>query len=154
MLTAPYWITAAITAVTVIACVFVHYEALHAISDLMPRPIKDHRSRIGVVVLCLLLVHVAEIWLFGLTYYGLLQIDDFGSLVNMDPVTLFDCVYYSAVVFTTLGFGDVIPVGPIRFLTGMEAVAGLTFITWSASYTIMDMMQTWDSARRHRDDDD
>jgi hypothetical protein len=46
-------------------------------------------------------------------------------------------------VFTTLGFGDILPEGPIRFMTGVEAVSGLTFITWSASFTFLEMLKTW-----------
>ena len=153
MLPSPYWITAAVTGATVIACVFIHYEALHWISDLIPTPKKNHRVRVAFLIVCLLIVHSIEIWIFGLAYYGLLHFDGFGILVNMQDVTIFNCVYYSAVVFTTLGFGDIVPEGPIRLLTGTEAAAGLTFITWSASYTIVNMMRTWDDARSGRDED-
>ena len=31
----------------------------------------------------------------------------------------------------------------LRFITGTEAIAGLTFITWSASYTFMEMLKIW-----------
>jgi len=31
----------------------------------------------------------------------------------------------------------------LRFMTGTEAIAGLTFITWSASYTFMEMLKIW-----------
>ena len=31
-------------------------------------------------------------------------------------------------------------IGPIRFVTGTESIAGLTLITWSASFTFMEMM--------------
>ena len=152
MLPLTYWITVGVTGLSVIACVILHYEALHLVSDFLPTPKRNHRVRVTFLIVCLLLVHIAEIWIFGLANYALLQFDGFGQLLNMDTVTVFDCVYYSAVVFTTLGFGDIVPQGPIRFLTGTEAAAGLTFITWSASYTILDMMRTWDDARSTRDD--
>ena len=28
-------------------------------------------------------------------------------------------------------------------MTGVEAVSGLTFITWSASFTFLEMLKTW-----------
>jgi len=37
---------------------------------------------------------------------------------------LFDLIYFSAVTFTTALFGDLVPVGPIRFLAGTEALTG------------------------------
>jgi hypothetical protein len=39
--------------------------------------------------------------------------------------------------------GEIVPVGPIRFLTGMEAVGGLLLITWSASFTFIEMQRYW-----------
>lgn len=55
----------------------------------------------------------------------------------------FDFVYYSAMVYTTVGFGDLIPAGPIRMMTGTEALAGLALITWSASFTYLQMQRVW-----------
>ena len=39
------------------------------------------------------------------------------------------------VIPLSLGLGDVWPHGPIRLLTGIEALNGLILIAWSASYT-------------------
>lgn len=143
MLPSPFWIVIAVTITAVILCVVLHYEALRMISDLLPTPRHQHRRRIVFLILCLMLVHCVEIWVFGFAYFGLLQYQQFGILVGMTDLSFFNCIYYSAIVFSTLGFGDLVPEGPIRFLTGMEAIAGLTFITWSASFTIVDMMNTW-----------
>ncbi|MCA9451483.1 MAG: two pore domain potassium channel family protein, partial [Nitrospira sp.] len=49
------------------------------------------------------------------------------------------CVYYSFVTHTTLGFGDLIPTGPLRFLTGIESLTGLVLITWTASCIYLQM---------------
>ena len=67
-------------------------------------------------------------------------------MVGVTQMGILDCVYYSASVFTTLGFGDIVPLGPIRFMTGTEALSGLTFITWSASFTFLEMLKTWNHA--------
>lgn len=144
MLPAPYWIVAAVTIVAVVVCVSLHYEALKVISNFLPTPKRQHRRRVVFLILCLMVVHCIEIWIFGLANYALLQFDGFGTLIGMEDISVFDSIYYSAIVFSTLGFGDLVPEGPIRFLTGMEAIAGLTFITWSASFTIVDMMNFWD----------
>jgi hypothetical protein len=49
----------------------------------------------------------------------------------------------SAMTYTTVGFGDVVPVGAIRFVAGLEALTGLVMITWSASYTFLEMQRDW-----------
>jgi len=146
-LTDEHWITVGVTIAAVILCVFMHYEVLRGVSDWLPTPSHHRRRRIAYIMICILLLHVAEIWVFGFVYYGLLQFDGFGFLEGMDRVMLYDCVYYSAVVFSTLGFGDIIPHGSLRFVTGMESIAGLTFITWSASYTFVTMDRSWSEGR-------
>ena len=57
-----------------------------------------------------------------------------------------DCVYFSFTTFTTLGFGDIHPLGPIRFLTGIEALTGLVLITWTASFLFLEMQRHWDGS--------
>ena len=45
--------------------------------------------------------------------------------------------------FTTLGFGDITPMGAIRILCGTEALVGLSLITWSASLAFLEMQRDW-----------
>ena len=143
MLPLPYWITVLTTIIAVVVSVIVHYEGLRFLSDKLPMPQHHHRRRIILLILCLMLLHSIEIWIFGLNYFWLQQLEGFGAFVDIEHLGVFDCVYYSASVFTTLGFGDIVTEGPIRFMTGVEAVSGLTFITWSASFTFLEMLKTW-----------
>lgn len=41
-----------------------------------------------------------------------------------------------------LVFGDIVPTGPMRFVTGTEAICGLALITWSASFTFLVMQRS------------
>ena len=91
------------------------------------------------MVLGILMLHMMEIWIFAGAYLVLLLEGDFGGLTGLPGDGFLDLVYYSATVFTTLGFGDIVPYGPIRFVTGTQSVAGLTLITWSASFTFVEM---------------
>lgn len=147
MMSSGYWVTTLVTAAAVIACVVLHYETLRFISKRLPLPNDRHRSRIVTLILSLLALHIAEIWIFGSGYFLLLSFGDNGALSGNGAMSLLDCVYYSATVFTTLGFGDIIPSGAIRFMTGTESIAGLTFITWSASFTFLVMQKSWDFTR-------
>ena len=67
-----------------------------------------------------------------------------GSILGEHGVeNLFDAVYLSATTFTTLGFGDLAPIGAIRLVSGMEALIGFLLITWSASFTFLEMSRLW-----------
>lgn len=141
--TVPHWTVVVATGVLVALAVLVHYEALGWLTSLLRRLQIRRRPRILLLIYSILALHIFEIWLFGIGYYLLLQDPSLGTLVGMPVAGLPDYVYYAAAVYTTLGFGDLTPLGPIRFLTGTEAVTGLVLITWSASFTFLEMQRFW-----------
>lgn len=127
------------------ACIFVHYEALNLLARIEHRPGK-HRWMIIVSMHGLLAAHVAEIWIFGVGHYAATQWLGLGTVqIPGDGLaeTLFDHTYYSAMVYTTVGFGDMIPVGAVRMISSTEAIAGLTLIAWSASFAFLRMQRVW-----------
>lgn len=146
-----HWTTVICTLVIVVICVIFHYEGLRFLSRRFSSGLTHHRARIVILILGQLCLHIVEIWIFAAGYYFLLGSGDYGALASTSGVIstkllLTDYVYYSAVVYSTLGFGDLVPTGAIRFLTGMEAIAGLVLITWSASFTFLEMQRNWTSA--------
>jgi len=54
-----------------------------------------------------------------------------------------DCLYFSVVTYTSLGFGDHVPVSHARLIAGVEALNGLLLIGWSASFTYLAMERYW-----------
>ncbi|MFZ3088359.1 MAG: potassium channel family protein [Methylotenera sp.] len=69
--------------------------------------------------------------------------DGFGTLQGSFDKSLMDCSYFSFVSYTTLGFGDIVAKGDIRFLAGLEALTGLVLITWTASFMFIEMQKLW-----------
>ncbi|MEQ1815013.1 MAG: potassium channel family protein [Nitrosomonas sp.] len=137
-----YLMALAISIVIVTACVVLHYEALRFLS----RTVGIHmHKRIGVLVvmLGLLVAHVLEILIFALGYLVMQYGFGLGHITGMTEGNLFDFIYFSSVVYTTVGFGDLLPVGAIRILTAAEGLAGLAMITWSASFTFLAMQRLW-----------
>jgi amino acid transporter len=134
-----------VATIVVIACVFVHYEALSYLTGVLKHLHTRPRPRILLLIFAILLTHITEIWIFGGAYFLLISTEGHGALVAPHSIGFLDCVYYSAVCFTTLGFGDVLPVGPLRFLTGMETLTGFVLITWSASFMFLEMQRFWKS---------
>lgn len=148
-----YPVVTVATFATVALVVVLHYEGLLALGRQHARRRQrgDHlvgRRSVLKVMAGLFVLHVAEIWAFGFAYWGLLHWPGAGQLQGAMPFNLLECVYLSAVTFTTVGFGDLAPVGPIRFLAGTEALTGFMLITWSASFTYLQMERHWrDDAR-------
>jgi hypothetical protein len=143
---APFAVVLA-TLVAVGACVLLQYEGLVLtwkwISRLPGKKPGHKRAKVLYAILTIIALHVAEIWIFGFAIWALLQWPAAGSLAGPQAADFLECVYLSAVTFSTVGFGDVAPVGAIRFLCGTEALTGFVLITWSASFTYLEMERFW-----------
>lgn len=132
------------TALAVGAVVLVHYEGLSLLSRwLVARHESQRRRKVLYCIFGVLGLHVVELWIFGVTAWGLLQVPNTGSVAGVHVLGLLDAVYLAATTYTTLGFGDLTPVGPIRFLAGMVALTGFVLIAWSASFTYLEMSRDW-----------
>lgn len=137
-------ITILITTILTALAVMIHYEALHLLSRQVRRLSIRPRYRIVVVLYGALVAHIIEIWLFAAGYYLSVLQWGLGSFTG-NPVQGFDdAVYFSFITYTSLGFGDVVPAGPARFLVGVEALLGLVLIAWTASYLYVQMQKFWD----------
>ena len=138
-------IVVTVTLLTVGICVALHYEGLSLLS-------RHHRARRGELrrrhvltgIFAMLGMHVAEIWIFGFAY-GLLSLFPATGEIEMasGAVDWFDRIYFSSVSYTTLGYGDLVPHGQVRLLAATEALVGLMLITWSASFTFLQMDRYW-----------
>ncbi len=131
------------TLVLVMICLVLHYEGLNWLAHRLGRREGPRRPRVVYAVGGALLLHITEIWIYGLGLWSLLHLPQAGMIQGAGDSTLLDAVYLSAVTYTTVGFGDVVPLGSIRFAIGTEALMGLLLITWSASFTYLEMERNW-----------
>ena len=133
-----------INSILISAVVVIHYEILRLLSSIIPKLSIQHRLRVIIGVFGTLTAHVIEIWIFGLAFYLMIKFGDFGSLQGNFSGSLLDSVYFSFTNYTSLGIGDIEPLGNLRFLAGLEALTGLALITWSASFMFIEMRKFWD----------
>ena len=124
--------------------VVIHYEILRALSVAIPKWTIQHRLKVVMGLLGALTAHVIEIWVFGFGYYFLAMNPASGNLVGNYEHSLLDSVYFSFVMYTSLGIGDIVPVGNLRFLAGLETLTGLVLITWTASFMYIEMQRFWE----------
>jgi hypothetical protein len=127
----------------VLSTVMVHYEALRLISLLLPRLKMQPRVRILAVIYGVIFAHTIEVWIFAFAYYFLSEHMELGAFTGLPTSHIFDYVYFSVVVYTSLGFGDLLPLQHVRLIAGMEALLGLVMIGWSASFTYLMMERFW-----------
>ena len=129
-----------------ITCVVVHLSTLRTLLKRFP-PTPGAGWKIAVLVVGSVFGHLIEISLFGTLIYGLVYDGRFGSLAGNTSAGVSDYFYFSAVTFSSLGYGDITPVGHMRLVSAVESVTGIVLITWSASLTFLAMQRTWPGSK-------
>lgn len=127
----------------VVLTTFVHYELLSAMSPILRALRIPARAKLVVVILATFMAHIVEISLYALAIYVVVSDLGLGTLGAMEDFSFSATMYFSAETYTSLGYGDVVPKGPLRLLAGVEALNGLLLIGWSASYTYISMERFW-----------
>ncbi|NPC54113.1 two pore domain potassium channel family protein [Caenimonas soli] len=137
-------LTVAVACVMLIALTTViHYEVLRALNAGLPSLSIPDRAKLLVVIFSTFLAHAIEIGVYGLAFFALVEYTGVGSIGGPAGFSLANCLYLSAETYTSLGFGDITPVGPVRLLAGAEALNGLLLIGWSASFAYISMERFW-----------
>ncbi len=127
----------------VTACVLIHYEVLRFTSTLLARLTIAPRSRILVVMTAVFFAHALEVWMYAIAYYLLADHLGIGSFGGTFENHFSDYLYFSTATYSSLGYGDVYPLGGLRIMAGIETVTGLVMIGWSASFTYLAMEKFW-----------
>ena len=125
----------------VVLCVGVHYEGLRIAYRMVANLDHPHRLRVAIGVLVALFAHMLEVLLFAFAWMWLIQ-TGFAELSLAHP-DFEDALYFSFSTYSSLGYGDIVPIGNARLLAGVEAVLGLVMIAWTASFTYLEMRENW-----------
>ncbi len=139
--------------VLVVATTVLHYEVLRGLNVGLPFLRIPSRAKLVIVILGAFAAHAAEMALYGVALYVLVAWLDAGSLNASAGFSLATCMYFSAETYTSLGFGDITPNGPVRLLAGAEALNGLLLIGWSASFAYISMERFWTQPASRAEDE-
>ncbi len=134
-------LTTAIIVLPLLA-VRMHYEFLVLTSKLVQALSGHLRAGVAMAVTLALAAHVVEVIVFGIGWFVLIE----AELVEvaLPDLTMVDAIYFSGAVYTSLGFGDIVPVSTGgKFLAVLETITGLVLIAWTASFTYFEMQRHW-----------
>jgi len=132
-----------IGAMLVLLTVFIHQAALTFLARAIPTGARSSHPSLYLLILGIFAVHLVEILLYAVGYYVAAEIFTLGLLEGERATGALGHFYASAVFYTSLGLGDVLPNDHLRFLAGVEALNGLLLIAWSASFLFAAMGQFW-----------
>ena len=137
-----------ISVVVVLAAVGFHYEFLLITAALVQRLPGLRRARVALAIVLVVGAHLIEVLVFGLGWWWCIRSGE-AALSLADPGIL-DLFYFSGAVYTSLGFGDIVPMGNARGLAIAEGVTGLVLIAWTASFTYFEMSANWSIEKREQ----
>lgn len=122
----------------------IHYEALSLLkAGLGKVRIVPQRAKVLVVVLGAMASHFLQVLVFAAAYFLLRDKFGLGTFGGEFQDYFASFLYFSTETYTSLGIGDIYPLGAMRMLTGFEALTGLVMIGWTASFTYLEMARYW-----------
>ena len=121
----------------------VHFLALRLISSQLPECGQCRPYLVLFALVGILFAHLAEIALYALAFDWLSAGAQVGGLAGQQDASFMDYFYYSAVMYTSLGIGDVYPLEHLRIISGLETLNGLLLIGWTTSFTFLMMRRYW-----------
>ncbi len=91
----------------------------------------------GRLIVRLAIIFVVVVFIFGMLYYGLGYFHDEGLLnTGKNTASFSECMFFSIVTVTTLGYGDITAIGFARAFASVEALFGLVYAGYSISQIV------------------
>lgn len=133
----------AVGTILVVITVFIHYEALRFLWERVPTLTIRNRAKVLVIVFGTFVAHTLEVWSYAVAFYVLDKVSNIARFGGQWEESFLGYLYFSTVSYTSLGLGDMYPIGPLRLITGIEALNGLVLIAWTASFTYLSLERFW-----------
>ena len=132
------------------------YEILGKVWNILPKLELPPRLRVMIIGVPIFIAHIIGIWVYAVAYFLIENYTSLGGIVGHDRTfgvnidSFFDCLYFSAATYTSLGLGDLVPTGHLRMLVGAEVLNGLFVIGWTISFTFLTMEKFWSQPNRNK----
>ena len=124
--------------------VMMHYETLRLLNDNLAKvTILSTRARVLAALVGAMASHLLQIAVFALAFWLLRDKFGLGGFGGTFQDSLSSFMYFSSETYTTLGFGDIYPTGSLRMICGIESLVGLLMVSWTASFTYLEMRRYW-----------
>lgn len=137
----------AINVALIVITVVIHYESIYWLAFNRKMVAMRSRSRLVLSLLYLIVSHSVEVACWAIGYALIDRIPLAGAFDGAETLRFLDYLYFSFTSYTTVGFGDITPIGHIRFTSNAESLVGLVLVAWTASYLLFVMQQCWQRER-------
>ncbi len=126
-----------IAVVLFVVSLWLHVAMIRGARSLLPSANPD-RIRLTGSYLVILVSHlmVAALFAFGFELALGLDLGGFKKAASLNAMDLF---YFSLINVTTVGIGDIYPIGHLRVIAGIESLTGFLIISCTAQFVYTTM---------------
>lgn len=124
----------ALCVLTVLLTTAFHYEAMRYLSRFTVPGEHIARHKAPAILLALVAAHIVEISFYALIYALAAGPLDLGSFTGVAKMAAIDYFYYAAETYSSLGYGDIYPLGELRLIASIGPLNGLLLLAWSGSF--------------------
>ena len=122
-----------ICAILVLVTTSFHYEALRWLAA-RARKRQANRRSVPATLFLLVLAHIVEIGAYAVAYWAAAVPLHIGSFGGREALHALDYFYYAAETYSSLGYGDIFPVGEMRLIASIGPLNGILLLAWSGSF--------------------
>lgn len=128
-----FLIALVLSSILVLMTTSFHYEALRFLAS-RNRKGNTNRKSVPLTLFLLVLAHIIEIAAYATAYWIAAELLKIGSFGGGSALTSLDYFYYAAETYSSLGYGDIFPVGEIRLIASIGPLNGILLLAWSGSF--------------------
>ncbi len=119
---------------------FIHFQVIHRTHRWLKLKSLGKTRKLEIGLYAVGIAHILEAGLYAIAFVTASSIG-LGGFEPMD-ISSMEIFYFSLVNYTSLGLGDIYPIGHLRFLAGIESLNGFLLISCSASLLFILMAET------------
>ena len=116
------------------ASIVLHYKTMIWTRSWLSQSGTRRRSGALLGMATMIGAQLVSVLLYAIAYLVLGEAGGVGSLEGEIQGGFMDPLYFSLMSYTTLGVGDIYPLGGFRIISGIEALNGFALIGWTASF--------------------
>jgi hypothetical protein len=131
-----------------VSTVLVHFEMVQLVARMQRSWNLPARVELLAFIIPAFIAHLLGIGLYAIAFAWMHAHPELGALMGDIGSDAADFFYFSLTCYTTLGFGEVYAVGPMRITAGIEGLNGLVLIAWSATFTFVSIEKVWRKDRK------
>jgi hypothetical protein len=126
-------VSAALAIAMLVVTTALHYESLRVLTRASSGRVVSH-AWVVIILAALIGVHLTEVVLYAGVYAIGSKVLGLGALHGSTDRAALDFFYFAAETYSTLGYGDLIPVGSLRLVANVEALNGLLLLSCSGAF--------------------